>query len=104
VQRCRGITVGNFNDTQTLTTEQLRQQGKRLIILESVDQYSSYDDNAYATLDGDTIIQALNGMSADKQRAKAFTLLQCQATATNKGDAQKYSIVSSNASTSLLHV
>jgi len=97
-----GITVGNSSDMQSMTIDQLREQGRRLIVLDGVDQYSSYDDNAYSTLDGDTIVNALNGMSAEKQRGKAFTLLQCQATATNKGDALRYSIVSSNASTSLL--
>lgn len=102
MQRIPGVGVGDLNDMQTLSVRQLREQNKRLIVLPRIEQYSSYDDTKYSTLNGDSIITALDGMSTDGQAGKPFTLLQCQATATNDSAALKYSVLTSNASTSLL--
>lgn len=77
------IQVGTLDDMNKLTIEQLRTQHKRLIIFQDVNSFSTYTDQGNATLTGDSIIAEFQKLSADNQKAHAFTNLQCQATATN---------------------
>ncbi|KAI1159831.1 PLC-like phosphodiesterase [Nemania serpens] len=100
--RYPGISSSALEDMQKSTIRQLRESSKRLIVLDEVDQYSSYNDILYATLDGASIITALNSITSAGQAGRPLTLLQCQATATNVKDALVYSIASSNSSTSIL--
>jgi hypothetical protein len=65
-------------------------------------QYSSYDDIANATLNGNTIIQRFEGVKRQDQANYTFTILQCQATATNINELVAYSATASNAATSVL--
>ena len=96
------IHVGSYDDMNNLTINDLRNQGKRLILFNGVDQYSTYDDAANATLNGDTIVQAFDRLNDDEHNRHNITVIQCQATATNIPDVIKYSAISSNASTSPL--
>lgn len=98
-----GIELGVDTDLD-LTVRELREQRKRLIWLDSANQYSSYGDgSAYDTLNGDTIIQALDGMGGTaEQEAHLFTLLQCQATASENKEVVAYSVADSHAGTSCL--
>jgi hypothetical protein len=100
--RHSGLSAGTLNDLKTQTVKQLRDAGKRLIILDNANQYSSYDDASYATLTGESILAALERMTSAAQASHDFTLLQRQATATNLKDPLIYSILTSNASTSIL--
>ncbi|XXH04578.1 hypothetical protein Hte_010995 [Hypoxylon texense] len=102
LERNPGVVAGSLNDMRTATVKQLRDQSMRLIVVDEIDQYSSYSDAAYATLDGKPIVKALDGMTAKGQEGKPMTLLQCQATATNVTPAFEYSIIAANASTSIL--
>ncbi|KAF2804681.1 PLC-like phosphodiesterase [Mytilinidion resinicola] len=96
------IQVGNLDDMRNKTIKQLRQDRQRLILIREVDQASNYDDKANATLDGATIVTALDNMSGNPPRGKPLILLQCQATATNIPDVIAYSVLSSDVSTSPL--
>ncbi|KAJ8131950.1 hypothetical protein O1611_g1672 [Lasiodiplodia mahajangana] len=102
LKRHPGIAVGTLQDMLKSTIRQLRDQSKRLIVLDEIHQYSSYDDQLYATLDGETIIKALARMNTAGQVGRPMTLLQCQATATNVTDAVVYSVAAANSSTSIL--
>jgi hypothetical protein len=95
------LSVGNLGDITTQTIDQLRQSGKRLIKVKGVDSDSNYDDKANATLNGDSIIQALDKLkpSGDK---KKFIYLQCQATASNIKDVLVYSVLAADTATSCL--
>lgn len=77
------VRAGNLDDMRSLTIDQLRIQKKRLIILQDIDHYSIYSDEGNATLNGDSIIAQFEKISTNSQREKAFTNIQCQATATN---------------------
>jgi len=96
------LIAGSLDDMRKLTIQQLRDQRKRLILFNNSDSFSTYTDSGNATLTGDGIIAEFNKISADSQRGKPFTNLQCQATATNIRDAVVYSVISANASSSCL--
>ncbi|KAK4149930.1 PLC-like phosphodiesterase [Chaetomidium leptoderma] len=98
-----GIVAGNLEDMRRLSIGQLRRERKRLIMLDSVDSLSTYTDEGNATLNGDSILEALPRMlTADNQRGKAFVNIQCQATPSNITKAVVYSILESSVTTSCL--
>jgi hypothetical protein len=96
------IVCGTLDDIRTSTISQLRSQGKRLIIFRGVDSYGTYADDAYATLNGDSIVRQFETLSTDKQGDKPFTVIQCQATATNVKGVIPYSVFTAGVSTSPL--
>ena len=96
------VIAGGLDDFQHLSTEELRAQRKRLILIQNVGTYSTYTDAGNATLNGDSIIAEFGQLSTDKQSGQAFTNIQCQATATNITAVVVYSALASNASNSCL--
>jgi hypothetical protein len=96
------INIGNLEDMQQSSIAQLRDCGKRLIILREVPSLSSYTDEANATLDGDSIVNEFNNLNTDRQNGNVFTNLQCQATATNIRDVVIYSALSADVSNSCI--
>jgi hypothetical protein len=78
----------------------LRDQKKRLIILRDTNQVSNYDDEANASLNGDTMVEKLHSMCEDPPKGHPITLLQCQATATNIRDVIIASVLNADVSTS----
>ncbi|KAF2706475.1 PLC-like phosphodiesterase [Pleomassaria siparia CBS 279.74] len=96
----RDIQAGNQDDMMQKSTQDLRNERKRLIVLHEVNQVSNYDDAANATLNGDTMVVKLNDMSRDPPKGHVITLLQCQATATNIRDIIVASVMDSDVSTS----
>jgi len=96
------VLTGTLSDVTGSTIAQLRSSKKRLIITQNLSQVSSYDDKANATLDGSSIVTALNNMSTKPPASHPLTVLQCQATATNIPDVIAYSVLASEASTSCL--
>jgi hypothetical protein len=96
------IQVGSLNDMNQLSVDALRSQHKRLIMLESVDAYSTYTDKGNATLTGDSIIAEFEQLSTNIQSGKAFTNIQCQATASELPKVVLYSSLTANTSNSCL--
>jgi hypothetical protein len=96
------VLCGTLDDMRQSTISQLRSQRKRLIIFGAVDSYGTYNDAAYATLNGDSIVAEFEKLSTEKQISKPFTVIQCQATATNVPGVVPYSVFASNVSTSPL--
>jgi hypothetical protein len=96
------VLCGTLDDMRRSTISQLRSQRKRLIIFGAVDSYGTYTDAAYATLNGDSIVEEFGKLSTEKQTGKPFTVIQCQATATNVAGVVAYSVFAANASTSPL--
>lgn len=97
-----GIQCGTLEEMQTLSINDLRGQGKRLILFKNADSLSTYTDEANATLNGDSIVAEFEKLSPDRQAGKSFTNIQCQATATNIRDVVIYSVLAADASTSCL--
>lgn len=95
------LSVGHLDDVTTHTIDQLRQSGKRLIKVKGVNADSNYDDKANATLNGDSIIQALDKLKPSGDKTK-FIYLQCQATASNIKDVLVYSVLAADTATSCL--
>jgi len=85
----------------TLTTDALRAHGKRLIILDNANQYSSYGDGNSTLVPG-PIVAEFERMTAPQAQAHAFTLWQSQATATNIRDVVIQSVLFANTATSCL--
>jgi hypothetical protein len=96
------IKAGTLDDMTQLSIEALRTQQKRLILLQDVNSYSTYSDQGNATLTGDSIIAEFQQLAANNQNGKAFTNIQCQATATNLKDVVVYSALTANTSNSCL--
>lgn len=101
-RRNSSIQVATEDEFKSSTIAHLRSGNKRLVIVKEASQYSSYDDMANATLNGDPIIQRFEGMRSENQANNTFTVLQCQATATNISEIIAYSATASNAATSVL--
>jgi len=97
-----GIHPGNLDDLLNRTIDELRQQGKRLIVIPPTDNYSTYTDEGNATLNGDSIIAEFEKLSPEVVGGKPFTNIQCQATASNIKDVIIHSVVASNVSNSCL--
>jgi hypothetical protein len=102
LQSSEGAIVAGSVDDLPLTVDSLRSQGKRLIMLENVNSYSTYSDQANATLDGDSIIAEFEKASTALQAGNVLTNFQCQATATNIKDVVIYSVLTANVSNSCL--
>lgn len=100
VLRDKDIRVGNEADMLTRTIQDLRNDKTRLLVLRDTNQVSNYNDDANATLTGDSMVAKLQAMSADPPRGHPITLLQCQATATNIRDVIIASVLDSDVSTS----
>ncbi|KAF2853292.1 PLC-like phosphodiesterase [Plenodomus tracheiphilus IPT5] len=96
----RDIQTGNQDDMLQRTIRELRNERKRLIVLSSANQVSNYDDDANATLTGDTMVDKLAAMAEAPPQGHPITLLQCQATATNIRDVIIASVLDSDVSTS----
>ncbi|KAF2994189.1 hypothetical protein E8E13_002238 [Curvularia kusanoi] len=90
------IAEAGLDDMQNLSVQALRDQHKRLIVLRDINQVSNYDDDANATLTGDSMVQKLQSMTQDPPRGHPITLLQCQATATNIRDVIIASVLDSD--------
>lgn len=101
-RRDSSLQVASEEDLKSSTIAQLRIAHKRLVVVKDASQYSSYDDIANATLNGNTIIQRFEGLKREDQANYTFTILQCQATATNINELVAYSATASNAATSVL--
>jgi hypothetical protein len=100
VLRDKDLQVGDEGDMRGKSIRDLRNEKKRLIVLQNVGQVSNYDDVANATLTGDSMVDKLNGMAGNPPSGHAITLLQCQATSTNIRDVIIASVVDSDVSTS----
>ncbi|KAL2154603.1 hypothetical protein VTH82DRAFT_3279 [Thermothelomyces myriococcoides] len=97
------IVAGGLQDMKKLSVEQLRKDRKRLIMLDSVDSLSTYTDEGNATLNGDSILQALpRVLTKENEKGKAFINIQCQATASNIPKAVVYSVLEAGSTTSCL--
>ncbi|KAG9184962.1 hypothetical protein G6011_11792 [Alternaria panax] len=96
----RELRVGGQEDMTRASVHDLRASSTRLIILKDCGQVSNYDDDANATLTGDSMVAKLNAMAQDPPRGHPITLLQCQATATNIRDVIIASVLDSDVSTS----
>ncbi|KAJ4295379.1 hypothetical protein N0V90_007391 [Kalmusia sp. IMI 367209] len=96
----KDINVGSQDDMMQKSIRDLRNEKKRLIVLQNANQVSNYDDAANATLNGDSMVTKLNDMAKCPPKGHSITLLQCQATATNIRDVIIASIMDSDVSTS----
>jgi hypothetical protein len=94
------LEVGNEADMLGKSIYELRDEKKRLILLQNANQVSNYDDVANATLDGDSMIEKLTAMAENLPEGHAIMVLQCQATATNIRDVVVASVVDADVSTS----
>ncbi|KAH7384478.1 PLC-like phosphodiesterase [Pyrenochaeta sp. MPI-SDFR-AT-0127] len=100
VLRDKDIQVGNQDDMMGKSIRDLRNEKKRLIVLQNVNQVSNYDDAANATLTGDSMVDKLNQMAQNPPQGHPVILLQCQATATNIRDVIIASVLDADVSTS----
>lgn len=100
VLRDKDMQIGNEDDMMHRSVQELRNDKKRLIVLRDVNQVSNYDDDANATLTGDSMVVKLQGMAENPPSGHPITLLQCQATATNIRDVIIASVLDSDVSTS----
>jgi hypothetical protein len=94
------LQTGTQDDMTQRSIQDLRNEHKRLILLRDVNQVSNYDDDANATLTGDSMVTKLQSMAGDPPKGHVITLLQCQATATNIRDVIIASVLDSDVSTS----
>ncbi|KAH8687903.1 PLC-like phosphodiesterase [Tricladium varicosporioides] len=96
------IERGSIDDMLNMNIQDLREQRKRLIVFVNSDSFSTYTDEANATINGDSLIAEFDKITPEKQAGKPFTNLQCQATATNIRDVVVYSVLAADASSSCL--
>ncbi|CAN8100776.1 unnamed protein product [Discula destructiva] len=97
------VTAGNLEDLRNKTIGDLRHDGKRLIMLVSVDSMSTYTDAGNATLNGDSIVQGFGAvLHPECCGGRGFINIQCQATASAVTEAVVYSVLSASASNSCL--
>ncbi|EXJ57616.1 hypothetical protein A1O7_07965 [Cladophialophora yegresii CBS 114405] len=96
------LEIGHLQEMTSHTIDDLRKERKRLLVMQNVDNYNIYSDQANATLNGDSIIAQFNNIATFKQEGKAFTTIQCQATATNLGLEIWFSAIAATASNSWL--
>jgi hypothetical protein len=100
VLRDKGIQIGDEGDMMDKSIRDLRNEKKRLIVLQNARQVSNYDDTANATLTGDSMVDKFNEMAQNPPSGHPIVLLQCQATATNIRNVIIASVVDSDISTS----
>jgi hypothetical protein len=96
------VKLGNLDDMRNLSTEDLRNQAKRLLLFKNADVYSSYTDAGNATLNGDSIVAEYEHFSTDEQNKHQLTNVQCQATATNIKDVVVHSALTAGTSNSCM--
>ncbi|OCT47285.1 PLC-like phosphodiesterase [Cladophialophora carrionii] len=96
------LQIGHLQEMTSQTIDELRRTQRRLLVIQNVDNYNIYSDQANATLDGDSIVAQFNNISTAQQDGKAFTNIQCQATATNLGLKIWFSAIAATASNSWL--
>ncbi|ETI25376.1 hypothetical protein G647_02149 [Cladophialophora carrionii CBS 160.54] len=96
------LQIGHLQEMTSQTIDELRRTQRRLLVIQNVDNYNIYSDQANATLNGDSIIAQFNNISTAQQDGKAFTNIQCQATATNLGLKIWFSAIAATASNSWL--
>ncbi|KAF2449378.1 PLC-like phosphodiesterase [Karstenula rhodostoma CBS 690.94] len=96
----RNLAVGGLQDMLGKSIRDLRNEKKRLIVLQNANQVSNYDDIVNATLNGDSMVSKLNDMAKKPPKGHPITLLQCQATATNIRDVIVASVLDADVSTS----
>ncbi|KAJ4381557.1 hypothetical protein N0V86_002918 [Didymella sp. IMI 355093] len=96
----KDMQAGTQDDMMQRSVQELRSDKKRLLVLRDVNQVSNYDDDANATLTGDSMVAKLQSMSENPPSGHPITLLQCQATATNIRDVIIASVLDSDVSTS----
>jgi len=100
VLRDKDLAVGDEGDMMGKSIRDLRDEKKRLIVLQNARQVSNYDDAASATLTGESIVDKLVSMAENPPSGHPITLLQCQATSTNIRDVIIASVLDSDVSTS----
>lgn len=99
----KDLQVGNQDDMAYGSIRELRAAKKRLLLLKDLPQASNYDDDANATLNGDSIVDKLHSMchqESANNNNHPVTLLQCQATATNIRDVIIATVLDNDVSTS----
>ncbi|KAF3762781.1 PLC-like phosphodiesterase [Cryphonectria parasitica EP155] len=97
------ITTGNLDDLRNRTIGDIRHDGKRLIMLNSIDSISTYTDAGNATLNGDSIVAGFGQvLHPDCCGGRGFINIQCQATATNIPKAVAYSVLEAGSTSSCL--
>lgn len=82
--------------------DELRNTGRRLILVILAEKYDSWTAQAYATLHSESIIARFEGMNTDGQLSTDLTILQCQATSQSIKEVLVFSVIASNAATSCL--
>ena len=97
-----GINVGNLDDMQNKSIQDLRNENKRFILFNNGSVYSTYDDAGNATLNGDSIVAEFERLDNNQMHGRALTNIQCQATSTNIRDVIIHSAIDSHASNSCL--
>ena len=102
VLRDKDIQAGNEDDMRNRSIQDLRNDRKRLIITQNVNQVSNYDDAASATLDGEPILRKILDMAENPPRDHPIIFIQCQATATNIRDVVVVSALTADTSNSPL--
>ncbi|KAL5411272.1 hypothetical protein PMIN06_002010 [Paraphaeosphaeria minitans] len=100
VLRGKDLQAGNLDDMLGKSIRDLRNEKKRLVVLQNARQVSNYDDDANATLNGESMVGKLTEMARDPPKGHQITLLQCQATATNIRDVIVASVLDADVSTS----
>ncbi len=96
----KDVQSGTSDDMTSKSIRDLRNENKRLIVLQNIGQTSNYDDAANATLTGDTMVAKLNEMAQNPPQDAPLFLIQCQATATNIRDVVIVSVLDAGISTS----
>lgn len=88
------VRAGGRDDMMGKSVRQLRDEKKRLLVFRNARQVSNYDDDANATLDGESMVEKLKTMAKDPpQGDHDVFLVQCQATPTNIRDVVIASVV-----------
>jgi hypothetical protein len=98
------VKAGSIDDLKTKSIQELRNSKKRLLyVVNDGGVLSTYDDNANATTNGQSILQAFDRvLKSDNQGGKSMTVVQCQATPTNIKDVIYYSIATADVSSMVL--
>ena len=98
------VKAGSIDDLKNRTIKELRDSGKRLLFVQNDGGVlSTYDDNANATTNGQSILQAFDRvLHSNNQAGKSMTLVQCQATPTNIKDVIYYSVATTDVSSMVL--
>lgn len=102
VLRDKALQTADEGEMMSKSVRDLRNEKKRLIMLQNASQTGNYDDAANATLDGDKMVDKLNDMANNPPSGHSILSLQVQATATNIKEVIVASVLDSDVSTSPL--